>query len=265
LTPLPSHRALLFGALHLLNQNADWYAGLAIVIEAGIFLAAAYVWSRNLWFVIGAHFAWNFTESGIFGVAISGNQNDGLLRARMSGPAFLSGGAFGAETSVIAIALLILAKRKGRFVKPSWKKSSPVGAIWATARLAAGAPLPSQDRSNSLVRSGLGIYGCKTARQQGFQGACCRQKKGDLAQKEILTLRHNYENYGNHELSQPTAYEHGTTISPRTARRFDPKRADRLRTVCAEGTGDTERDSMVPDHFGTKNEDQVVLTSSSSH
>ena len=124
--------ALLFGAIHLLNPNANWYAGLAIVLKAGIFLAAAYVWSRSLWFVIGAHFAWNFTEGGIFGVAVSGHQNDGLLRARMSGSTFLSGGAFGAETSVfaiaiclaVAIALLILVKRKGRFVKPFWKRST---------------------------------------------------------------------------------------------------------------------------------------------
>ncbi len=129
--------ALLFGAIHLLNKNANWYAGMAIVLEAGIFLATAYVWSRSLWFVIGAHFAWNFTEGGIFGVAVSGNQGDGLLRVRMSGPAFLSGGAFGAETSVIAIAiclavaiaLLALAKRRGRFVQPLWKRSSSVSAI----------------------------------------------------------------------------------------------------------------------------------------
>jgi len=129
--------ALLFGGIHLLNPNANWYAGLAIVLEAGIFLAAAYVWSRNLWFVIGAHFAWNFTEGGIFGVAVSGHQNEGLLRARLSGSTLLSGGAFGAETSVfaiaiclaVAIALLILARRKGRFVRPYWKRSPSDSAI----------------------------------------------------------------------------------------------------------------------------------------
>lgn len=128
--------SLIFGAIHLINPNAAWFAGLAIVLEAGIFLAAAYVWSRSLWFVIGAHFAWNFVEGGVFGVAVSGNQRDGLLRASMAGPAFLSGGAFGAEASVIAIAvclstaivLLILAKRKGRFIKPFWKVSPPIGA-----------------------------------------------------------------------------------------------------------------------------------------
>lgn len=124
--------ALLFGAIHLLNKNANLFAGLAIVLEAGIFLAAAYVWSRNLWFVMGAHFAWNFVEGGIFGVAVSGNQSDGLLRGHMSGPTLLSGGAFGAESSIIAISvclvvaivLLILAKRNNQFVTPFWKAAA---------------------------------------------------------------------------------------------------------------------------------------------
>jgi uncharacterized protein len=126
--------ALLFGAIHLLNKNANLFAGLAIVLEAGIFLAAAYVWSRSLWFVMGAHFAWNFVEGGIFGVAVSGNQSDGLLRGHMSGPALLSGGAFGAESSIIAISvclivaivLLILAKRNRQFVKPFWTREQPI-------------------------------------------------------------------------------------------------------------------------------------------
>lgn len=124
--------ALLFGAIHLLNKNANLFAGLAIVLEAGIFLAASYVWSRNLWFVMGAHFAWNFVEGGVFGVAVSGNQSDGWLRGHMSGPTLLSGGAFGAESSIIAISvclgvaivLLILAKRNRQFVKPFWKSSA---------------------------------------------------------------------------------------------------------------------------------------------
>ena len=129
--------ALLFGAIHLLNKNANLFAGLAIVLEAGIFLAAAYVWSRNLWFVMGAHFAWNFVEGGVFGVAVSGNQSDGLLRGHMSGSTLLSGGAFGAESSIIAISvcvavaivLLILARRNNRFVKPFWKRLPAVADV----------------------------------------------------------------------------------------------------------------------------------------
>jgi uncharacterized protein len=52
--------ALIFGALHLTNPNATLWAGLAIAVEAGILLAAAYVYSRRLWLPIGIHFAWNF-------------------------------------------------------------------------------------------------------------------------------------------------------------------------------------------------------------
>jgi membrane protease YdiL (CAAX protease family) len=59
--------ALLFGAAHLLDKNANLQAGVAIALEAGVFLAAAYLVTRRLWFVIGVHFGWNFTEGGIFG------------------------------------------------------------------------------------------------------------------------------------------------------------------------------------------------------
>ena len=32
---------------------------------------------------IGLHGAWNFTQGGIFGVAVSGNESRGLLQARL--------------------------------------------------------------------------------------------------------------------------------------------------------------------------------------
>ena len=47
--------ALVFGALHLSNPNATLWAGIAITIEAGVMLAAAYVYSRRLWLPIGIH------------------------------------------------------------------------------------------------------------------------------------------------------------------------------------------------------------------
>ena len=120
--------ALLFGLLHLFNPNATWVAAIAIALEAGILLAAAYVLTRRLWFAIGVHFAWNFTQGGIFGVAVSGNQAAGLLQATLTGPELLSGGEFGAEASIFAVAvcltagayLLWRAQNKGNFVRPLW-------------------------------------------------------------------------------------------------------------------------------------------------
>jgi uncharacterized protein len=46
--------ALIFGAVHLLNPHTSLQGAVAIVLEAGVFLAAAYVTRRRLWLVIGA-------------------------------------------------------------------------------------------------------------------------------------------------------------------------------------------------------------------
>jgi uncharacterized protein len=116
--------AAIFGALHLLNPGATLLNAAAISIEAGILLAAAYMVTRRLWLCIGTHIAWNFTQGGIFSVAVSGGQSKGLLQSRMVGPDWLTGGAFGAEASVVAlgvclavgIALIALAVKRGNVV-----------------------------------------------------------------------------------------------------------------------------------------------------
>jgi membrane protease YdiL (CAAX protease family) len=100
---------LIFGLLHLANPNATLLAGLAIALEAGLLLGAAYVFTGRLWVPIGLHFAWNFTQGGIFGVAVSGNEVSGLLETTLSGPAALTGGAFGAEASIFAVLVCTLA------------------------------------------------------------------------------------------------------------------------------------------------------------
>ena len=122
--------AALFGALHLANPNASLLAGSAIALEAGIMLAAIYMVTRRLWAAIGLHAAWNFTQGGVYGIAISGMQANGLLVPRITGPDWLTGGAFGAEASLPAVlvctafgvALLWLAWRRDRFVAPVWRR-----------------------------------------------------------------------------------------------------------------------------------------------
>jgi membrane protease YdiL (CAAX protease family) len=126
----PGISALLFGAVHLLNPHTSVQGGIAIVLEAGIFLAAAFMTTRRLWLAIGAHFGWNFTESGIFGVADSGNASHGLINGTVTGPVYLSGGIFGVEASVVAIGvclavalvLLARARAKDQFIAPFWRR-----------------------------------------------------------------------------------------------------------------------------------------------
>jgi membrane protease YdiL (CAAX protease family) len=123
--------ALLFGAAHLFNPHATLLAGAAIMIEAGIFLGAAYMLHRRLWLPIGIHAGWNFTQGGILGVAVSGTDPHGWLHAATSSPVWISGGEFGAESSVIAIlvcgaigiALLVRVARGGGLRAPYWRRA----------------------------------------------------------------------------------------------------------------------------------------------
>jgi membrane protease YdiL (CAAX protease family) len=101
--------AALFGALHLLNPGTTILNAASVMMEAGILLAAAYLLTRRLWLCMGIHFAWNFTQGGIFSAAVSGGATQGLLQAKLVGAASLSGGAFGAEASVVALLICMTA------------------------------------------------------------------------------------------------------------------------------------------------------------
>lgn len=98
--------ALLFGLVHITESNATWWSSLAIAVEAGLLLGAAYKYAGTLWLPIGIHWAWNFTQGNIFGFEVSGNDaGESLLKSTVSGPDWLTGGAFGAEASVIPVVL----------------------------------------------------------------------------------------------------------------------------------------------------------------
>jgi membrane protease YdiL (CAAX protease family) len=121
---------VLFGLSHLLNPNASLWGAIAIAIEAGATLAAAYAATRTLWVPIGLHFGWNFALAGIFGAEVSGNgETAGLLHGVTSGPALLTGGRFGPEASpytvvfgvLLTIVFLWLARRRGRMVPSRWR------------------------------------------------------------------------------------------------------------------------------------------------
>jgi uncharacterized protein len=125
--------AALFGLLHISNPHSSPWAAAAIAIEAGVLLAAGFVLTRRLWLVMGIHFAWNFTQGGIFGVAVSGGHGSGLITSTLTGPPLISGGEFGAEASVFAVAICLAvgvvftvrAHALGHFLRPAWRRTPP--------------------------------------------------------------------------------------------------------------------------------------------
>jgi hypothetical protein len=117
--------AAVFGAIHLVNPNATAWGAVAVAIEAGGLLGAAYVATRTLWLPMGLHLGWNYAAGGIFSTEVSGSDTpQGLLDAVTSGPVLLTGGAFGPEGSIVAVlacsvatvVLLRIAHRRGRIV-----------------------------------------------------------------------------------------------------------------------------------------------------
>jgi hypothetical protein len=94
--------AALFGAAHAFNRGATVGSSLAIAIEAGILLGAAYAATERLWLPMGLHIGWNFTEGSIFSMSVSGNSlSGGLIQGSLSGPRILAGGQFGPEASIV--------------------------------------------------------------------------------------------------------------------------------------------------------------------
>jgi len=122
--------SVLFGAAHLSNPHASWFAALAIAIEAGLMLGAAYTLTQRLWLPIGMHFAWNWAQGGLYGVPVSGIVIRGLLSARVNGPDLLAGGGFGAEATVLAIGVCVLifiglmaaVYRRNMLILPVWQR-----------------------------------------------------------------------------------------------------------------------------------------------
>jgi len=122
--------AVLFGVVHLGNDNSTFFSAVSIALQAGVLLGAAYIFTRNLWLPIFIHFAWNFAEAGIYGAAVSGNtMQKSLLTAEINGPYWLTGGEFGPENSfqatlfcgIAAAIFLILAAKQNKLIKPFWK------------------------------------------------------------------------------------------------------------------------------------------------
>ncbi len=134
--------AALFGAAHAANRGATVSSSVAIALEAGILLGAAYAATGRLWVPIGLHMAWNFTEGSVFGMTLSGFRTDtGLIRGSIEGPRILTGGEFGPEASIVAVVVCCVAAgyflwrmvKDGRGVQPVWKKKTEPVPVPATA------------------------------------------------------------------------------------------------------------------------------------
>lgn len=122
-------QALVFALVHLENLAHGSAVDIATMLLSctvtGLVWAGLFVLTRNLWTGVAHHAAWNFTIL-LSGVPLSGIEDWRALAplaSRYAGPAWLTGGQFGPESSWLVLAttmlatawLLRLAQRRGCF------------------------------------------------------------------------------------------------------------------------------------------------------
>lgn len=95
-----------FMALHIPNGGETVF-GLIQVFLIGLVFCFSIWRTGTIWWAVGYHAAWDWTQSSVFGVADSGLTIAGsALIANTAGPDWLSGGATGPEASALMFVIL---------------------------------------------------------------------------------------------------------------------------------------------------------------
>jgi hypothetical protein len=101
--------SVVFGMLHAWNPGADAESILAVIV-AGFFLGGILLATKSLYAAGAAHFAWNWVMSGALHIAVSGiPSGDPDYRVVETGPDWLTGGPWGPEGGVAAVAVMLVA------------------------------------------------------------------------------------------------------------------------------------------------------------
>lgn len=123
-----------FGFAHAGNPTAGFFS-IANTMLAGLWFGLAYLRTRDLWFVWGLHFAWNWVQGAVFGIEISGLREltpVSLLNEIDPGPVWLTGQSYGLEGG-IACTIGILISIGLIFVLPGLQSEPPAvpgGLTW---------------------------------------------------------------------------------------------------------------------------------------
>ncbi len=102
--------SLLFAFAHNGNPDASVLSWLNTFL-AGLWFAAAYLKTRDLWFPLGIHLMWNWLQGPFFGINVSGIGEfspDPVLRSTDAGPVWLTGGSYGIEGGIVCTFALVV-------------------------------------------------------------------------------------------------------------------------------------------------------------
>jgi len=135
--------AIDFGAGHS-SHSTESLIGLVLAGLMGLLFSYSLWRSGSLWWAVGAHAAWDWAQSFLFGVGDSGVLCHGrLLASHPVGQGFLSGGVTGPEGSILAVGAVLLGALLARITLP--KRSYPTGLL-------ASSPAPHRQASTQMIQ-----------------------------------------------------------------------------------------------------------------
>ena len=99
----------LFGILHMGNAGVTFLSVLNIILD-GVLAGLLFIYTDSIWLVVAQHGTWNYVQGNLLGFQVSGTGADASIFSFTmgDGPDWLTGGAFGAEGSIITTLVLLL-------------------------------------------------------------------------------------------------------------------------------------------------------------
>jgi len=99
----------VFAVMHFNNPDATIPSSVNIFL-AGVLFSVCYLKTRSLWLPTGLHLGWNWMQASFWGMGVSGyHVKWSVFNAEAQGVDWISGGKFGAEASIFATVVLLIA------------------------------------------------------------------------------------------------------------------------------------------------------------
>jgi membrane protease YdiL (CAAX protease family) len=114
--------SIIFSFMHAMNPNTGILPFVNLFLF-GALVAYMFLATNNIWMPIGYHITWNFFQGNIYGIAVSGLEQEGVYSSYMPTNNIVNGGDFGVEggvitTFIIAVSFVIIWAIWGRKNKP---------------------------------------------------------------------------------------------------------------------------------------------------
>lgn len=99
--------SVFFGLLHILNPNVNLLSIVNLILY-GIFAALYSLNDEGLWGIFAQHSIWNWFMGNVLGLPVSGTimGKASIIETKLTGPTWITGGAFGPEGGIIVTLIL---------------------------------------------------------------------------------------------------------------------------------------------------------------